>query len=106
MSDVRVSWQLSPTPGVTSYSVTWTYNGTALAPVIVPQSAAGDSSGYSLLFSTSEPSTTLNPGDVVSATVAAVGPGGTSSAATSTPASVTIPAPVPAPPVNVTLSIV
>lgn len=106
MSDVNVSWSKSPTAGVTAYSVVWTYNGTALAPVVVPQSAAGDTAGYSLLLSASEPSTTLTPGDTVSATVAAVGPGGTSTAATSTPPSVTVPQPVPAPPVNVTLSLV
>ncbi len=110
MSDVKVSWNASPSANVTGYSVVWNVNGTDQAPVSVPRTSALDSSGYSLDFATSVPSVPLNGGDVVGATVASTDSvsGLSSSPVGSAPPTVTIPTtPVaPAPPTNVTLELV
>ena len=67
-----VSWFKDPSPVVSGYLVYWTHNGTLIAPVAVPQTAQGDVGGYSLDFGSSDPTITVQPGDVVGAAVASV----------------------------------
>ena len=104
MPDVKVSWDKSPSP-VTAYEVVWTINGRQLPAYVIAPAVAADAGGYELLLSESDPGLSLGPKDVVSASVTAVGPGGSSLAAASVPAALTIPEPPPAPPVNVVLAL-
>lgn len=109
MSDVTVAWVASPSASTTNYLVTYTVNGTAQTQVSVPRTSAQDSGGYSSDINSALPSLTLNPGDVVGASVAANDSVNNlqSAAIPSVPATVTIPTvPVaPAPPSNVVLSL-
>jgi hypothetical protein len=108
-NDATLSWDASATGSPTSYSVIWTYNGTAQPAQSVAATAAQDASGYSLDFATSNPTITVKGGDVIGATVQAVDatqtPPGTSPVVPSVPPTVTEPTtPVaPGPPQNVTL---
>lgn len=99
MLDAIVSWGASATGAPTSYQVRWTYNGSQMAAVNVPRTAALDASGYSLDFATSNPTITVKGGDQISAIVRAVDSVNNlqSDYVATVPATVTIPAP-PAPP--------
>jgi hypothetical protein len=109
MNDATLTWTKSLTGTPTSYSVIWTQNGTALPAVSTPASAGADTSGYSQDFATANPTVTVNPGDVIGATVQAIdATNSLSSAVTpSVPANVTIPATPVAPgiPQNVVLAL-
>lgn len=92
-----LSWQASPSENVQQYSVVWNYNGVPQTPVVVPVSGAA----YSLTYAG-----TLNPNDILSASVSSVD---TVNHLTSVPAvsnTVTVPVPpptAPLPPTGVTL---
>jgi hypothetical protein len=95
---------------IASYNVSWVLNGGVPVVASVPQSDAGDSSGYATDFASANPGTTLAPGDVIGVSVASVGTdGATSAEVPSVPASVTVPPvtppSVPAPPTNVVLAL-
>jgi len=100
-------WPKSPSSNVNAYSVAWSLNGAAAAVVQVPQSAAGDASGYQTDFNSGNPSTTLKSGDVVGATVASVDTVDNLSSAplVPTPATVTEPQQAPDPPPSATLTL-
>lgn len=107
--DATLAWKASATGSPTSYSVVWTYNGTAQPPQTVAASAAQDAAGYSFDFVTSNPTIVVKGGDIIGATVEAVDASQTppldSPIVPSSPATVTEPtAPIPpGPPQNVTL---
>jgi hypothetical protein len=109
MLDATVSWGASASGTPTSYSVVWSYNGTAQAPISVTANAAQDTSGYSLDFATSNPTVAVKAGDVIGATVQAIDATNSLSSAIvpSVPPTVTEPVvPVPpGPPQNVTLAL-
>jgi hypothetical protein len=105
--DPVLRWTASVSSNVNKYTVAWSRNGVAAGSVDVPQSAAGDASGYATDWNAANPGVTLAPGDVLFATVTAVD---TTDNLSSTPVvsnSVTIPTPVqpPAPPTAVVLSL-
>ncbi len=106
MADVKLSFNASPSTGVTSYRVQWTINGAAGGSALIPTSSVGDTSGYSRNFS-ADNGHVLVANDVVGVSVSAVGSGGLSSTPV-VPASVTIsgspPPTAPLPPQNVTLA--
>ncbi len=107
MADAILSWQKSPSSNVNKYTATFTVNGTALNGIDVPANSGQDATGYVLDLSAASPSTTLNPGDVIGASVVAVD---TVNSLTSTPDvanTVTVPtAPVaPQPPVGAALAL-
>jgi hypothetical protein len=70
--DPTVSWFKDPSPVVSGYLVYWSYNGAAIPPFAVPQSAQSDAGGYSLDFGSSNPTITVQPGDTIGAAVASV----------------------------------
>lgn len=105
--DVIGSWQKSPSANVEQYTLAWTVNGVAATPSVVPQSASGDSGGYSADFGAANPSITLNAGDVVAGSLIAQD---TVNNLNSSPvtATATIPTPpptAPLPPTGFTLTV-
>jgi hypothetical protein len=110
MLDAIAAWQ-KPTVGTpTGYYVAWTYNGAALAPQLVPATAAQDVAGYSLDFATANPTITVAPGDIIGASIQAVDATDTLSGpiTPTVPPTVTEPAappPAPGPVVNPTLTL-
>jgi hypothetical protein len=98
-------WTKSPSANVNSYPVTWTLNGTAASPISIPQSAAGDSGGYSTTFNDANPGVVLKGGDVVAATVAAFDSVDNLSSAPVPAGPLTIPATAPEPPQSVSLTL-
>jgi hypothetical protein len=105
MATVTLQWGASATGAPTTYSAVWTQNGTALPAVSVP--VVSGQATYSLDFAAST-GKTINPGDVIGATVQALDSVNNlqSAIVPSVPATVTIPTgPVPpGPPLNVTLA--
>ena len=108
MAQPTLTWGASPSGDVTQYSITWTQNGTALPPVIVPQDPTSDASGYNSPISAVSPAPTLNPGDTIGASIIATDTVSGLSSSPVTPGAVVIPVvPVPPqPPQNVALAIV
>ena len=103
--DPIARWVKSPSSNVEQYTIAWTYNGGAAGTSTVPQSAAGDASGYSSDWATSNPTITPTAGDVLSCSIVAVD---TVNHLTSTPLNLgplTIPATAPAPPASGTLTL-
>lgn len=103
VNDATLAWQASPSQTVTSYSVVWQFNGTNQPAQTVARTAAQDAAGYTLDAATSNPGVTIQPGDVVDATITAVDATHNLSSAPVTPPPVTEPIAPPAPPQNVTL---
>lgn len=103
MNDATLAWGASPSNSVTGYSVTWIYNGAAQPTQTVPRTAALDASGYTSDFATSNPTITVQGGDVIDATVTAVDATHNLSSTPVTPPAVTEPIAAPEPAQNVTL---
>lgn len=111
MSNVIASWPASvPGPNlgkVTGYNVVWTLNGAPAATVTVPQSASGDSGGYTADFNSGNPGVTLAAGDVVDCTVVAADTTDSLLSPPDTAPPITIPVPLqpPAAVASVTLTL-
>ncbi len=69
MPDVKLSWQPSPSPGVTGYAIAWTLNGAPSGGFVQP--AQGDIQG-SRNFGLDNFGVSLLNGDVVGASIHAV----------------------------------
>jgi len=105
--DITASWPADASPNVNTYTLTWMRNGAALPPVTIPQSAALDATGYTADFNSNNPTVTLAPGDVVTASVVANDTVDSlnSTPTVSTPLTIPIPPPVaPVPVASVTLT--
>jgi hypothetical protein len=105
--DPVLRWTKSPSPNVEQYGVAWLLNGSAVGTIMIPQSAAMDTSGYSTDFAAANPTVTLAGGDTVSASVAAMDVTDSLNSAPVSAGPLTIPTvpTVPQPPVNVTLTL-
>jgi hypothetical protein len=108
--NAMATWQKSPSSNVETYLVAWIYNGNPAATVKVPQSAAGDSGGYSSDFLSGNPTITqLNPGDTVDCTITADDTVDNLLSTGVTPPAVIVPTPpppvAPAPPASVALAL-
>ncbi len=97
MPEVTITWTKSPSEDVTTYEIGWGVNGQLVNVEFMARNFPMDQNGYTVHYSTI-PKPALQAGDVVSACIKAVGPGG-SSAHACTP-DVTIGPPAPQPPTN------
>lgn len=105
MANATLTWSKSPSSNVNKYTISWTLDGNPAAVVDVPQSASGDSGGYSTDFNSGNPGVTLKGGDVVDCTIVAVDTVNGLTSTPVTPPAVTVPTPpaAPEPPAGVAL---
>lgn len=100
MPDVRASWTRDTDANVGSYTVFFALNGAAPVSMNVPRTPAGDSSGYTALYSGLSPAPpALNPGDSIVVSAESVDTFGQASPILSAAGSpVVVPTPTPPPP--------
>lgn len=101
--DAKGAFNADPDTNVTSYTVFFNVNGNAAGSVNVSRTSAGDSGGYSALYSQISPApAALKPGDVIVITAEATDSFNQNSPIVPfSPASLTVPTP-PAPPTGPT----
>jgi len=106
MADPVLHFVASVSPNVNKYNVAWTVNGTQAGSISIARDPAADTAGYATPFSAANPSVTLNPGDVLTATAIADDTVDSllSSVATASPYTVPTPITAPQPPTGLVIS--